>query len=403
MAQRTQGLTVLVAAVSTLGPYTIDSFFPSLRAIGADLHVTTLQAQQILTAFMLPYAFMSLVHGALSDALGRRRVILVSLGLYVLASLGCTFAPGFGTLLLFRALQGMVAGAGSIIGRAVVRDCYHGVQAQRVMSTITMMFALGPAFAPIIGGWVHVWLGWRAVFGTMALFGLLVLVVAWFRLPETHPPEQRTRLHLGALVGSVARVMADRRFQWMIASSVLCFISLHAYIGSAPAIVLDHWHLSETQFGMLTIPVIAGYSLGAYITGKTAGHIEPERVIRWGYNGTLLISALMLALQFGMAHPPVLAQQLLLAATAAMVQFIFPVVTLRILDLFPEARGTASSAQAFFSMIMSAMMMGVVAPWLSVSMQRMASCCMAMTVIGWLLWFLKVRQPLRQAAGTHGR
>lgn len=402
MAHRTPGLTVLIAAVSMLGPYTIDSFFPSLRAIGADLHVTPLQAQQIITAFMLPYAFTSLVHGSLSDALGRRRVILAALALYVLASLGCTLAPGFGTLLLFRALQGMVAGTGSVIGRAVVRDCYHGVQAQRVMSTITMIFALGPALAPIIGGWVHVWLGWRAVFGTMALFGLLLLVAAWFGLPETHPREKRSHLHLGALAGGVVHVMANRRFLLMIASSVLCFISLHAYLGSAPAIVLDHWHLGETQFGMLSVPIIGGYSIGAYITGKTAGRVEPERVIRWGYNGALLLNVSMFALQFGVAHPPIIVQQVLLAATAATVQFILPVVTLRILDLFPDARGTASSAQAFFSMIMSAMMMGVVAPWLSTTMQRMALCCLAMTVVGWLLWFAWLRQPLGQGRGAPG-
>lgn len=397
MARRTQGLTVLIAAVSTLGPYTIDSFFPALRAIGADLHVTRLEAQQILTAFMLPYAFMSLVHGSLSDALGRRGLILAALALYTAASLGCALAPGFGTLLLFRALQGMVAGTGQTIGRAVVRDCYHGVQAQRVMSSITMIFALGPALAPIIGGWVHVWFGWRAVFGTMALFGALLLLAVWIRLPETHPPEQRTPLHLGALAGNIAHVMADRRFQWMIGSSVLCLISLHAYIGSAPAIVLDHWHLRETQFGMLTIPIIGGYSLGAYFSGRTAGHIEPERVIRWGYHGTLVISALMLALQYLVPHPPVFAQQLLLAAMAAAVQFIFPVVTLRILDLFPQARGAAASAQAFFSMFMSAVMMGVVSPWLSVDLRRMALGCFATTVTGWLLWYAKLRQLPGQA------
>ena len=151
MAERTPRLTVLIAAVSTLGPFTIDAFFPSLRAIGEELHATPLQAQQLLTAFMLPFAVMSLVHGSLSDALGRRRVILVALAIYFLASLGCTFAPGLGWLLLFRAMQGMVAGAGSVIGRAIVRDCYHGVQAQRVMSTFTMVFALGPALAPVVG------------------------------------------------------------------------------------------------------------------------------------------------------------------------------------------------------------------------------------------------------------
>lgn len=393
MARGTAGLTVLLASLSTLGPYTIDSFFPSLRAISADLNLTPLQAQQILTAFMVPNACMSLVHGSMSDALGRRRVVIAALALYILASLGSTFATSFIALLCCRALQGMVAGVGNTVGRAVVRDCYSGVQAQRVMSSITMIFALGPALAPVIGGWVHVWFGWHAVFGTMALFGALLLIATIIWLPETHPPEKRTELHLGVLTGNVMRVLTHRRFQAMTSSSVLCFIALLAYVGAAPAIVLDHWHLSETHFGMLFIPIVLGYSTGAWLSGRAAGRIEPERMLRWGYHGCLLVNLAMLLLQWGLPHAPLILQQLLLFSLAVSVQIIFPVVTLRVLDLFPHSRGAASSAQAFYSMIMSALMMGLVAPWISITMPRMALCCFALTAAGWLLWRAQLRHP----------
>lgn len=401
MARRTAGLTLLIAAVSTLGPFTIDSFFPSLRAISADLHVTPLQAQQLVTVFMLPLAFMSLVHGSLSDALGRRRVLMAGMLVYVVASLGCTVAPGFASLLLCRAVQGTVAGVGMIVGRAIVRDCYQGVQAQRVMSTITMTFALGPALAPVVGGWVHVWFGWRAVFGAMAVLGTSLLLLTVWRLPETHPPEARSPLHLGALMGNVAHVASTRRFQWMVASSVLCFVSVHAYIGSAPAIVLDHWQLSETQFAMLTVPIIGGYSLGAWFSGRMAGRVEPEQVLRWGYHGCLASTTAMLALQFVWPHSPVLLQQAVLACIATSIQLIFPIVTLHILDLFPATRGAASSAQSFCAMVMSALMMGVAAPWLSVTMQRLALCCFGLTFAGWLIWLVKLRSPAPDAAGDH--
>ena len=95
--------------------------------------------------------------------------------LYAVASLGCVLAPSFAVLMAFRVMQGTVAGVGNVVGRAVVRDCYHGVEAQRAMGTITMIFGVGPAIAPIVGGWVHVLFGWRAVFGTMALFGALLV------------------------------------------------------------------------------------------------------------------------------------------------------------------------------------------------------------------------------------
>lgn len=396
MARSSKGLTVLLALVSTLGPYTIDAFFPSLRTIAREMHVSALEAQQILTAFMVPYALMSLVHGSMSDALGRRTVILFGLGAYVFASLGCALAPGFGALLLFRALQGMVAGVGHIVGRAIVRDRYTGVQAQQVMSSITMIFALGPALAPVIGGWVHVWFGWRAVFGTMGLFGAALFLVIWLRLPETHPPERRTPLQLGPLVRNVTHVMGHRGFQWLASSSCLCFIALHAYLGSAPAIILDHWKLEETSFYALSIPIIGGYSIGAYFSGKLAGKIDPERMIRIGYNGSMIVSTAMLLLQV-FADPPIYVQQLLLAMTAAALQLMFPVITLRILDLFEHHRGAAASAQAFFSMVLSALMMGVLAPWLSVTMQRLATASFLFTLAGWLIWVTKLRRPLQSA------
>ena len=140
---------------------------------------------------MLPYAVMVLLHGPISDAVGRRPVVLVGISLYALASLACAFAPNFAMLLVFRAVQGMTAGTGLVIGRAIVRDLHEGPQAQRLMAVITMIFGIAPAIAPVIGGWIHVALGWRSVFGFMVLIGLALVLASWVRLPETHPPARR--------------------------------------------------------------------------------------------------------------------------------------------------------------------------------------------------------------------
>src|SRR5205085_6824405 len=123
-------------------------------------------------------------------AIGRRPVILMGLCVYTLASVGCTFAPNFTTLLIFRALQGVSAGVGMIVGRAVIRDLFEGAQAQKLLSLVTMLFAFAPAVAPVIGGWIHVTLGWHAVFGFMALFGLSLVVGTYLTLRDTHPKEK---------------------------------------------------------------------------------------------------------------------------------------------------------------------------------------------------------------------
>jgi DHA1 family bicyclomycin/chloramphenicol resistance-like MFS transporter len=399
-ARRPARLSLLLGLLSTVGAFSIDAFFPALRAISHEFHLSSLQAQQTLTIYMLGYAVASLFHGSLSDALGRRRPILVSLCVYTVASVGCAAAPNFATLLVFRLLQGLVAGAGQVIGRAIVRDHFHGAEAQRLMSMITMIFGLGPAAAPIIGGWVHAWLGWRAVFGSMAVLGLGMLVFASLRLPETYPRERRTPLRIMRLVQNDAAVLGHGEFLRLALASGLCFIALHVYVGSAPAIVLDHWGLDETMFAALNLPIICGYTIGAVLSGRLAGRLAPQRQANIGFRLLLAITLLMLVLQSAFTAPPIYLQQLLLAAMGLGLQLMYPVVTLRILDLFPDLRGAAASMQSFLSLLIATVTMGLVAPMLAWSMQRIAWGSLAASAMGWLLWQLAQRYRTAHPART---
>ena len=354
--------------------------------MAAEFGISYWQVQQTLTVYLVPYACMSLVHGSLADAIGRRRVVLAGLLFYALASAGCALAPGFGALLFFRAMQGVVGGIGLIIGRAVVRDCYSGAQAQRVMSAITIMFSVGPALAPVIGGWVHVWLGWRAVFASMAVYALALALLVLRKLPETLPVAARAPLQFGPLLGNMLGIARHAEFLLLTAASGLCFVAMQIYIGSAPAIILDHWGGTETGFAMLMVPIVSGYALGALASGQLAGRLPPSRQANYGYTLVLVMTGAMLALQTLMAHPPVLAQQLLLACTAFGLQLLFPIITLRILDLFAQSRGAATAANTFVLLLLAALMMGVLAPWLSASMQRLAFTAFVFNSAGWCVW-----------------
>jgi DHA1 family bicyclomycin/chloramphenicol resistance-like MFS transporter len=175
-AHRHRGLAVMLAALAAVGPFSIDAYLPSMPEISRTFHASPMLVQQTLTAYMAPFALMALWHGAFSDTLGRRRVTLVALALFFLASVGCALAWSIESLLFFRTMQGMTAGAGMIVGRAIVRDVLDGAEAQRLMSQITLVFAVAPAVAPVMGGWLHVWFGWRAVFAFLVLFTATV----WF-------------------------------------------------------------------------------------------------------------------------------------------------------------------------------------------------------------------------------
>ena len=180
-----RGLIVVVALLSMLGPLTIDTYLPSFPDIQAELGVGPAAMAQTLSLYLLAFAGTTLLWGPLSDSFGRRRVATISLLGYVVASVGCVLAPSFTALLGFRVLQGLTASGGMTVGRAVIRDVFAGPRAQRAMSSVMLLFALAPALAPILGGWLHAWWGWRSVFAFLGLYGVASLALVWLALPET--------------------------------------------------------------------------------------------------------------------------------------------------------------------------------------------------------------------------
>ena len=395
------GLAALLALLSMLSPFSIDTFFPSFRAMQAEFDISALSIQQTLTAYMLPYAVMSLVHGPLSDALGRRVVVLWGLALYSLASLACTFSSSFAALLAFRAMQGMTAGAGLTVGRAIVRDLYDGPAAQRLMSVVTLIFSIAPALAPVFGGWVHVAFGWRAVFFFLFALGLAVMLASWWGLPETLPPQRRSPLSLGPMVRTTGRILGTREFLMIALAGGLNFGAVLAYVGSAPAIVLDNWHLAETQFHWLFVPIIGGFMIGAILSGRMAGRFPPARQVRIGFLATIGASALAAALHALLpSPPPILVQQLLMTAGSIGVQLVFPVQTLRVLDLVPANRGAAASAQAFVQLVVGSVVIGLVAPMLHGALQWLTLGAAVSASLSMALWTGAARLARRRTAAA---
>src|SRR5258705_30491 len=192
---RRWSLAILLAALAMLGPLSVDTYLPAFHAIGQEFNAPQLAVQQTLSAYLFAYAFMMLWHGALADALGRRPVVIAGLGVFAITTLGCAIAGNIETLWLFRALQGVCAGTGLVVGRAIIRDRFHGAEAQRLMSQITLVFGIAPAVAPVLGVMLGAAISGRVAgrmspFRTVRLGYALMfsgvafdLVVAWFVTP----------------------------------------------------------------------------------------------------------------------------------------------------------------------------------------------------------------------------
>lgn len=360
-ARAHRGLAAMLASLSAVGPFAIDAYLPSMKEIGERFGASPLTVQQTLTAYMLPFAIMTLWHGAISDALGRRRVTLTMVALFLLASAGCALAWSIESLLFFRAMQGMTAGAGMVIGRAIVRDVLDGHEAQRLMSQISLVFAIAPAIAPVLGGWLHVWFGWRSVFAFLVLFTATVWMVCWRALPETLPRERRQSLHPGYLLGAYWQVLRTAPFVALTVSVTCNFAAVFLYIVSAPAFLMDHLHVSETGFLWLFGPVTAGLVAGAWTSGRVAGRITPVRTIGWGYG--IMVTAVIANVAYHLLAPPALPWSVVpLFFYFAGSALAMPSLTILALDLFPAQRGLASSCQSFVQTMGNVIATALIAP-----------------------------------------
>ena len=392
-------LALLLGGLAMFGPFSIDTIFPAFPQIGAQLGADKLAMQQTISVYLVAYALMSVVHGPLSDAIGRRRVILGGLSVFALASAGCALSTSFGMLLAFRVLQGLSAGVGIIVGRAVIRDVLHGDDAQRLMSQVSMIFGIAPAIAPVIGGWMLGWSRWPMIFWFLVAFSVALLLATWLALPETHPPEARLAPKPRLLLRDYFAIFANPRFQRLAAAGTFNFGALFLYIASAPAFVLDLLRLDERSFAWFFVPMIGGMTLGAFVSGRIAGKVSGLLQTRIGFACCGVATLCNVGYNLVVAEPSVPLAVLPMMLNSFGIALVFPILTLAILDMYPRQRGSASSLQAFTGLVANALIAGVLSPLLSHDGLHLALGAGVFTLLGWAFWRWEIHAGTRMPPG----
>jgi len=350
----------VLASLAALAPFAIDTYLPAFHAMGTDLRTSDLHIQQSLTVYLLPYALMTLWHGAISDAIGRITTIKWGLGIFVLASIGCAFAPNVETLWFFRALQGASGGAGNTVARAMVRDLFEGAAAQRVMATVQMLFGIAPAIAPIIGG-LLLDIHWQAIFVFLAIYAGITLWAAVTFLPETMPPEKRLMLSAKNVFNSYKTIFGDVEFAKLGITIGACFSAFFIYVLASPVFLGKHLGLSPQQYGYLFVPTVCGMVLGSYLAKYAAGRYAAKTVLKLAFSWMLLIVLVNLAV-CNFLPPKPLFNILPVALFNVGMALVMPIISLAALDRHPKIRGTAASGQAFIQMLLSTVSAGLVVP-----------------------------------------
>lgn len=394
LISRSSILVLVLAGLAALAPFAIDTYLPAFHVMAAEFGTDELAIQQSLTFYLLPYALMTLCHGAISDAIGRITTIKWGLAIFALASIGCVFAPNVQTLWLFRALQGMSGGAGNTVARAMVRDLFSGAQAQRVMATVQLLFGIAPAVAPILGG-ILLGIHWQAIFIFLSVYAAIALWMAVRYLPETMTPENRIVFSVKGIAFTYGKMLKHKVFLGLIACLGLNFSAFFIYVLASPVFLVKHLHLNSQQFGYLFIPTVTGMMLGSWISRHTAGKVAPARILHWAFAWMLLIASCNVGLQWWAGSTMHNAWWLAILPIALFnigMAAAMPVLSIAALDCYPSLRGTAASAQAFMQMLCSTISSALIVPLVWHSTITLAGAMLIMTLFSSLLLLL-ARQP----------
>lgn len=281
-------LAFVLGALIALGPLTIDTYLPALPAVGRDLAAPGATVQLTLTGTLAGLALGQLLIGPLSDAYGRRPLLLAGVALHVVASALVTVAPTIEVLAVLRVLQGAGASAGTVVGLAIVRDLFTGRAAVGMVSRLMLVMGAAPVLAPTLGAGLLTWVSWRGVFLFLAAYGLVMLAVVTYGLPETLPPSRRRSARLGPTLRAYGTLLRDRTFVGLVLVAGFAMGALFSYISGGPYVFQEQFGIDQTTFGLLFGAGGAWLVVGSQLNPVLLRRLEPRQVLSGGIAATVV-------------------------------------------------------------------------------------------------------------------
>ncbi|HYP45274.1 MAG TPA: multidrug effflux MFS transporter [Propionibacteriaceae bacterium] len=279
-------LVLVLGSLSAIGPLTIDAYLPALPALSSELSATPAQTQLTITGLLVGLGLGQLLVGPLSDAVGRRKPLLVGLAAHMMMSMLCALAPSITMLAFTRTLQGLAGAAVAVVAMAVVRDLFTGYRAAQLLSRLILVLGVAPILAPSLGSALLQVTSWRGIFVALAITAVALFVLALVALPETLPVERRQPARLASSIRSYATLFSDRLFLAMVLVAGLMFATLFAYISGSPFIFQELYGLSPQEFGL----AFSGNAVGLIAMTQ----LNPLLVRRFG-TARVLVAAVVIS------------------------------------------------------------------------------------------------------------
>lgn len=377
--------TIIAALLSMVGPFTIDTYLPSFPDIESDFGITRAVLSQSLGVYLAAVAVSTLFWGPLSDRIGRRVVILVSMFIYIIASIGCALAESSDMFLFMRVLQGLAVSGSFTASRAMIRDVHDAQAAHRAMSQVMLLFAVAPAIAPVLGAWLHDMFGWRSVFWFLAMFGAALVGMVIF-ISETLLHEYRQSFKPSSVAAVYLRILKNRRFLFLVLSLSSTFGGLFIYIAGAPTVIYDFLKLDSDGFTYLFVPMVSGMMVGSVLSGRLTHHVSTPKIAVVGF-WVMSFSVTFNILQAEFINPTMTSVVGSLVVYSFGLAMVMPAISVMALDCFPHNRGSAAAVQGFLQTLAIAAVSSFAVPLLSGQLVLFATGQAACVIVSLGLWF----------------
>ncbi|SCM78476.1 Drug resistance transporter, Bcr/CflA subfamily [uncultured Pleomorphomonas sp.] len=342
-----------VAAIGSLlialGPVSLALYTPAMPELVSDFATTYPAVKATLAAYFAGFALAQLICGPLSDAYGRRPAALAFLTLYAAGSIGAMLAPSIQALTVARLIQGTGAAVGISVARAIVRDNFTGEQSARVMNTIGIFLAIGPAVAPTLGSLAMLAFDWRAIFVLMVVYGGALLVAVHRFLPETNRAPDPARASPAGLVRAYAALGSDGRFLFPALMLGLVLGGFYSLSSMLPFLLIDIAGLSPQAFGFGMLGQTGAYIVGGIVTKALLKHVPARHLVLPGL-GFAMAGALAMTASVALWPSSYLTVMTPVALFAFALAMVTPDLTTRAMAAFPEKAGAAAALLGFAQM-----------------------------------------------------
>lgn len=352
-------MALILGSLSWIGPFAIDMYLPAMPVLAEDLGATVSASQATLMAFFISFGVSQLVYGPATDVLGRKPPLYFGLVVFAFASVGCAMAPTIDFLIAMRFVQGIGAAAVMSIPRAVIRDCYTGNEATRLMSTIMLIIAVSPMFAPLLGSAVIVPFGWRAVFIAVALATGLGFTMTRFALPETLKPEHRVPFRFGEMLKAFGVLFRDTHYMGLTFIGGMGMGSFFAFLATSSFLYMDYYGLTSFQYSLAFAVNAFGFFAASQLAANLEARFGVMKVIRWAVAGYCTFACLLFVLVIaGFDNFPVLVSGLF--CTYAFLGLVLPTSMVLALEDHGPIAGTAAALGGTLQMVVGAIAIALV-------------------------------------------